>query len=321
VEQAPVPDRRDRIVAPIGDTSRPGLEIGALHHPITDRRTANVLYVDHADTVSLHEKYKDDDDVGQMVDIDVVWGDAQLSDAMGERAPVDWAIASHVIEHVPNLVGWLDQLAAVMRDGAVLSLAIPDKRYCFDIHRRETDPAEVVGAWLAGNTRPSLGTVYEFYARITAVDAGQAWAGAYTVVPVDDDVDRGIEWARKAASTDEYFDVHCWTFTPASFVATLRTLYRIGLTSFRVKEFAPTIPNELEFFCALERLPRALDDEQRRQQQLASLPTLDGLATGLTPGTTVMVLSDREARLVEAKRRAATAARHAARTVRGRGAP
>jgi hypothetical protein len=305
-----VPDRRQRITAPIHDLSRTGLEIGALHHPIIDRSTerdANVLYVDHADTAALHAKYADDTDVGEMVDVDVVWGDGVLADALGERAPVDWAIASHVIEHVPNFVGWLDQLADVMRDRAILSLAIPDKRYCFDIHRRETDPSEVVGAWLAGSTRPSPATVFDFYARITAVDAGQAWAGAYRAEPAENDVERGLEWARKASESDEYVDVHCWTFTPESFIATLRTLFRLGLTSFRVASFTPTLPNELEFFCALERLPRAMSPDDRQAAQLASLDTAEVTASGSANGTHVMALSEREVRLVEAKRRAATA--------------
>jgi hypothetical protein len=309
MDPPPIPDRRERILAPLGDLSRTGLEIGALHHPIVDRADASVLYVDHADTATLHAKYEDDTDVPTMVDVDVAWGDRMLADALGDRAPVDWVIASHVIEHVPNLVGWLDQLGDVMRDGAVLSLAIPDKRYCFDIYRRETDPADVVGAWLSDSRRPSLATVYEFYARHTDVNATHAWAGAYGIEPVEDDVDRGLEWARKAATADEYVDVHCWTFTPESFVATLRTLFRIGLTSFRVVEFAPTLPKELEFFCALERLPRAMTAQERSAAQLASLPSLNGAMDRLDDGTQVMVVSAHEVRMVEAKRRAVSAAR------------
>jgi hypothetical protein len=313
MEQQTVPDRRQRILAPLGDSTRVGLE-----HPIVERSNldANVLYVDHADTAALHAKYADDTDVGEIVDVDVVWGDGVLADALGDRGPVDWVIASHVIEHVPNLVGWLDQLASVMSDGAVLSLAIPDKRFCFDINRRETDPSDIVGAWLADSKRPSVATVYEFYARIVAVDAAQAWAGVYALQPAEDDVERGLEWARKAADSDEYVDVHCWTFTPDSFVATLRTLFRLGLTSFRVTGFQPTLPNELEFFCALERLPRALSPEARTQAQVSSLPAIGDAADRLDDGAHVMVLSEREARLVVVKRRATHAARRVLRKLR-----
>src|SRR4051794_18383429 len=144
VDEHAVPDRRQLLLAPLGDLSRIGLEIGALHHPIVERSrqsqmpSANVLYVDHADTAALQAKYADHAEVDEMVDVDVVWGDGVLADALGDRGPVGWVVASHVLEHVPNLVGWLDQLADVMLEGAVLSLAVPDKRYCFDIRRRET---------------------------------------------------------------------------------------------------------------------------------------------------------------------------------------
>jgi SAM-dependent methyltransferase len=304
-------NRRDRIVAPLGGLTGTGLEIGALHHPIVDRAEADVLYVDHADTVTLHEKYTDHENVGEIVDVDVVWGDGPLADALGDRGAVDWVIASHVIEHAPNLVGWLDQLADVMRDGAVLSLAVPDKRYCFDIRRRETDPADVVGAWLADSRRPSLATVYDFYARITTVDAVQAWAGAYELDGADDNVELGLEWARKAAASHDYVDVHCWTFTPSSFVATLRTLYRIGLTSFRVVAFTPTQYGEPEFFCALERLPRHLDGAERQRLQLASLPVIEETNAGPPPGAEAVILSDKEKRLIATKRRVVEAARRA----------
>jgi hypothetical protein len=314
-------DRRERIVAPLGSLTGIGLEIGALHHPVVDRTQASVLYVDHADTDALRQKYADHDDVGEIVEVDVVWGDRALVEALGERGPVDWVVASHVIEHVPDLVAWLDQLAVVMRDGARLSLAVPDKRYCFDIHRRETDPADVVDGWLSHRRRPTPGTVYEFYARIQEVDAGEAWAGACPRPP--DNVQQGIEWARRAEASDDYFDVHCWAFTPASFATTLRTLFRLGLTDFEVASLEPTRPGELEFYCVLERLPRALDETSKSAQQLASLDAAQLDAGALdgengAAGVRTMLLSEKEARLVELKRRGATLARRTVATWRKR---
>ncbi len=313
-------NRQERILAPLGDLSGTGIEIGALHHPVVDRSMADVLYVDHADTTALHAKYEGHTNVEDIVDVDVVWHDEPLVDALKGRGPVDWVVASHVIEHVPDLVGWLDQLADVLKDGGVVSLAIPDKRFCFDIRRRETDPADVVGAWLAGSTRPSPGTVFDFYARIESVDAAAAWAGEYDFQGVDDDAERGLEWARKAAASDDYFDVHCWVFTPDSFLATLRTLFRLGLTSFAVVEFCPTAPGELEFFCALERLPRESIPAERRERQLASLAAAE--ATALVPApadrTRGMLVSPREAKLIVLKRRTMAGVRALAGRVRPR---
>jgi hypothetical protein len=164
---------------------------------------------------------------------------------------------------------------------------------------------------LADSRTPSLGTVYEFYARISTVDTLQAWAGAYEADDADDNVELGLERARMASATHDYVDVHCWAFTPNSFVATLRTLYRLGLTSFRVVAFTTTQFGELEFFCALERLPRQLDGAERQRLQMASLPVLEERNIGPPPRTEAVVLSDKEKRLIAMKRRVAEAARHA----------
>ena len=150
---------------------RTGLEIGALHHPVVDHRGARVLYVDHASTEQLRAKYADDPAVGDMVDVDVVWGDrslrTELAAALGEAAAVDFVVASHVVEHVPDLVGWLAELTDVLRPGGVLALAVPDKRFCFDARRRTTDVAEVLDAHLSGRTRPTLAATFDFWTRYT----------------------------------------------------------------------------------------------------------------------------------------------------------
>ena len=55
----------------------------------------------------------------------------------------------------------------------------------------------------------------------------RAWAGDYDD-EAEDDVARGLEWAQRAAATDDYFDVHCWAFTPAVFVAVLPSVVIYG---------------------------------------------------------------------------------------------
>ena len=91
---------------------------------------------------------------------------------------------------------------------------------------------------------------------------------------------------------------------------TLRTLFRLGLTSFRVVDFAPTLPNELEFFCALERLPRSLTRAGARRRAARVVAVLDGASADHST-TERRQWCCRGARfdLVEAKRRAAMAAR------------
>ncbi|MDP9073237.1 MAG: class I SAM-dependent methyltransferase [Actinomycetota bacterium] len=300
-------DRVDRIVDRLDLAGGKGLEIGALHHPVLTRDRANVSYVDHADTPTLREKYLGHEGVTDLVEVDFVWSGNRLADVTAGAGPFDYVIASHVFEHVPNPVAWLGQLAEVLRAGGILSLAIPDQRFCFDARRRLTDVSEVVDAYLSDRCRPTAGMVFDFYSRITEVDTPGVWARSQALPePGDDEILRGWEWAQKSAATEDYLDVHCWTFTPETFLQILRTLTVLGLVDFEVVDFQPTIRNELEFYIQLGRLPAALDAAERQRRQRDALGRVTESATA-----TQMVVSPSEARLIEAKRRSLSVARHA----------
>ncbi|MCY7273284.1 MAG: class I SAM-dependent methyltransferase [Phormidesmis sp. CAN_BIN44] len=70
--------------------------------------------------------------LSKIVDVDYVWGEKSLIDLLETEAPLDYVIASHVIEHVPDFIGWLSEVRGILKPGGILSLAIPDKRQCLD---------------------------------------------------------------------------------------------------------------------------------------------------------------------------------------------
>src|SRR6202034_1155040 len=102
----------------------------------------------------------------EIVDIDFVVRETQgFYEAVAHDAPFDYVIASHVIEHIPDPVTWLADVARVLRIEGILSLVIPDKRYCFDINRRTTDISEVIDAYLRQLRQPSVKQVYDFLSK------------------------------------------------------------------------------------------------------------------------------------------------------------
>ncbi|WP_156748564.1 bifunctional 2-polyprenyl-6-hydroxyphenol methylase/3-demethylubiquinol 3-O-methyltransferase UbiG, partial [Mycobacterium sp. E3198] len=107
-----------------------GLEIGPLHKPIVPKKGTGVLYADHLPTDKLRDKYRGDENVSndQIQDVDIVVGSSGLRDGVGSRR-FHYVVASHVIEHVPNPLGWFNEIHGFMEPGGILSLAIPDKRY------------------------------------------------------------------------------------------------------------------------------------------------------------------------------------------------
>ena len=137
-----------------------GIEIGALHSPRLPRGHPNVTYLDHATREELIAKYADNPDAGPQADglvpVDHVWQPGmRLIDAVGDAAPLDFVIASHVIEHIPDPIGWLAQIAEILVDGGILALVVPDRRFTFDVNRPETTAAELIGAMVDGRQTPS----------------------------------------------------------------------------------------------------------------------------------------------------------------------
>src|SRR5450432_2417461 len=99
-------DRRGRLLGGISPALSTGLEIGALHSPLIPREEGRVRYVDYAPAETLRANFRHPDaNAADIVEVDIIWGERPLRDCLQE--PVDYIVASHVIEHVPNLVGWL----------------------------------------------------------------------------------------------------------------------------------------------------------------------------------------------------------------------
>src|SRR5690242_513443 len=97
-------DRRQKLLEGLAVATSLGAEIGALCRPFVTREDGRVLYVDHASTEDLKFKYRIDPDVPQeaIVEVDAVWGGQSLLEALGTK--VDYIVASHVVEHVPDLI-------------------------------------------------------------------------------------------------------------------------------------------------------------------------------------------------------------------------
>ena len=317
-------ERKEQLLRHIDLRHGPGVEIGPLDKPIVAVSEASMLYVDHASTEELRAKYHDDPHVSidEIVPIDVRWADRRLSESLEGRGPVRWVVASHVIEHVPDPAGWLGQIAEVLVPGGILSLAIPDGRFCFDAKRRTTDVSELIAAALSARTRPTVSSTYDFWARMTAVDPVEAWEGRRSALEPDHEA-LALEKCHQAITSSEYQDIHCSVFTPQSFVEAFDVLMRLDIVPwYLVRDLRPTERGQIEFFVSLERLPAALEPDERRHLQSASVASaLASVAAADMPGPSaregsrmrVTELSEKELTMVELKRSVLSGARRMSR--------
>ncbi len=110
-----------------------GIEVGALHAPLWVPRGARVRYVDCAPGNVLRAIHWD---VSSVKEPDLV-GDLETLYSIAD-ASVDFVIASHVLEHVENPLLALVTISRVLRSGGIAYIALPDKRFTFDVTRQIT---------------------------------------------------------------------------------------------------------------------------------------------------------------------------------------
>jgi Methyltransferase domain len=257
-------DRRDKILAGLDVTRLTGIEIGALDKPLVHPGAGgSVLYVDHADTPTLRQKYAGDPgvDLGALVEVDAVWGENTLREVLEARAAahpdtaarVDYVIASHVIEHVPDLVGWLGEIREVLKPTGQLRLAIPDRRFTFDCLREDARVADVLAAHLVGARRPTPHAILDSQLNAApAVTSVRLWDGSEDSAALAP----SFEWQHTVAAVREalagaYHDVHCWAITPYSLADIFVFLAKHGLLRLACHSFEDTLHGDCEFYLGL----------------------------------------------------------------------
>lgn len=212
----PVPSRLRWLRARI-DPTRPGLEIGPCHNAVAPKRLGyRTIIVDHLDQAALRDKYRSHGfDLDRIEEVDRVWSGESLPKLLSDLAPFSWVVASHVAEHVPDLLRFLRENLELLASDGRLVLALPDHRRCFDMHRRPSSLAQVLDAWARGDTRPSAGAVAEHHLKAVSKGGRLAWPRWWmgrTRTIHSPEESRSLYDA--TLSDQQYRDVHVWCFTP-----------------------------------------------------------------------------------------------------------
>lgn len=264
-------DRRDKMLFGL-DPNAAGLEIGGSYNPLCT--TSNVKHLDYQSTEALREYYaREGRDVSVVPTVSFVT-DGRPYKELTAGETFDWIVASHVIEHVSDLVGWLNDCASILKPGGVLSLAIPDKRFMFDYFRPQTSIAQVIDVAVGPkSTRPSLGAVMEQSLNFAKLNDEICWHPGMKAPPtLSFPTDYALQ-LRERWQGGEYIDVHVWSFTANSLRLIIEDLYALGMI--QVREVAFFDLSGCEFFLQL-----TVDGPGpgMGRQELAQLARLDELA-------------------------------------------
>lgn len=247
-------DRRDVILKYI-TKEKSGIEIGPYFTPLTPKREGyNCLTMDVFDSAALRELAAKDltftaEQRSAIEDVDLVGSSTHIDEVVSRYAELgsfDYIVSSHNFEHLPNPIRFLQGCAKVLKPGGIISLAMPDRRACYDYFRPVTRLSDWLEAWLEDRSQPTLAQVFDnTWVRSSydhhGVPFGSFFRGAPpNAVTAATSLEKDFEqWVklRKAARRD-YQDVHCSVFTPSSFELLIRDAAYLGLISFEIVEIS-----------------------------------------------------------------------------------
>jgi len=272
-----------------------GIEIGPSHNPVAPKKEGyKVQIIDHVSREELIKKYKDGPVFPEKIEeVDFVWNGRQsYSELTGTKYYYDWIIASHMIEHTPDLIGFLNECDSILKDDGVISLVVPDKRYCFDHYRPLTGISKIIDCHLQRNTITSPGTAAEFFLTYVSRDGNPSWDVKSNDGQFDFkySLDEAIKNMNSIIYGGSYVDLHSWCFVPHSFRLIIHDLYSLGFIRFKEVDFFPT-EGGCEFYITLSRTGKGIEKSR--------IEMLDEIEAEISEG---IVFSKEYRRSVEPKR-------------------
>lgn len=269
-------NRKSKILKHL-DLRGKGIEIGPSHQPVAPKKEGyNVQIIDHLGQQELINKYRaHGTNTSNIEEVDFVWKGESYEKLVGKKKCYDWIIASHVAEHTPDLIGFLNDCDSLLKDTGVLSLVLPDKRYCFDHFRPITSISKLIDNHHQKATRHSQGVVAEYFLNVVKRSDRIAWddctGGAFQF---SHSLQSSLDAIREYNDDDEYLDVHSWCFVPHSFRLIIHDLHLLGLIPFKEIGFYQT--DGFEFFITLGRSGRGVSQTRLEMLKVIDSEMRDG---------------------------------------------
>jgi len=241
-----------------------GLELGPHVAPLFRKsRGARVKYLETRPTEDIRAAMvKAGRDPSIVEDIDFVHDfDKDLSENVGGET-FDWVASSHVLEHIPNFVGHLNDVRAVLREGGIYAAIVPDRNLCFDCLKSPSTLGDVVQAHLENRRYPTIASNVDelrYCVRPEGIKVGgwtvpQAGGALVAKYPGWEVRVRGILAAVTAGKArPDLFSGHSWRFDPVSFAQILADLCRLDLIGMQLTELVPTY--NMDFIAILKKVP------------------------------------------------------------------
>lgn len=254
-------DRTSELLKHITKEQR-GIEIGPYHNPVTPRRLGfRSITLDVFDTAELRKRAELDPHIPRehlpfIEDVDLKGSACDIADivkANYQDTRFDYVVSSHNFEHLPDPIRFLQGCERVLKPNGMLSMAVPDHRYCFDFYRPVTELSEWLEAFYERRTKPTPGQVFSHGASHSLLNGQIAWApqtaGLPTPVELLDAAYCDWQALTEARGEGPYRDAHCSIFTPSTLELMITDLNYLGVLGMEIIEINRS--DSCEFFIHL----------------------------------------------------------------------
>lgn len=239
-EAAPAGSRQDALLSGLTPHSRI-VEVGASFSPLAPKSTGwNTCVVDHDTRENLVAKYASARvELAAIEEVDIVWQSGALHEAFPatQLGTFDAVIVSHVMEHIPDLIGFLRSCQLLVNATGLLVFALPDKRWCFDVFRPISLAGDALLAHHDARRTHSPAVLFNEVAYSVTLGGKPGWAVGEPARELSfaHPPGKAIEVFQDVLSDNRtYRDAHAWQFTPASFQLMLLDLAQSGACDWRL---------------------------------------------------------------------------------------
>jgi SAM-dependent methyltransferase len=233
------------------------MEIGASHSPLIPKHDGwNTCVVDHTTRNDLIKKYSHNEDRAKIIEeVDVVWAGGALHEffPISQRGSYDAIVASHVLEHMPDPIGFMKSCEMLLKPEGKLVLALPDKRRCFDFFGNLSTTGDLLESHMNGNITHTLRAAFNDVAYAVKNNGAIGWGPTQEAhFGFVHSLDRALGCAKRSRHfPSEYFDHHGWRFVPSSFSLIVLELGALKYIDYEIEQISEV--QTQEFFVRLAR--------------------------------------------------------------------
>ena len=239
------------------------IEFGPLNRPLFNKEECkDIKYADIRSTEEIKKLYSNNDYLNKtgievntdtIVDIDYKIIGSYINTFKDKKFNV--AYLSHVIEHMPDIINFFNEISEILKDDGRLIIIYPDKRYCFDHFRNSTSFRDAYATYKYG-TKENARIAFDFaYNVVHENDPKVFWDSIDLINIISKNNIKDAEKYYEDTLTGNIAtdDVHFWPFSDIDFLKFIYEMKRADLFNFEIEEFYPTQYSTQEFMIILKK--------------------------------------------------------------------